>query len=118
MISHQDKNYYFAGDTAYSKHLAEIGQKFAITLALMPIGAYEPRWFMKSMHVDPAEAVQLHRELKCHRSLAIHWATFELADEDIDEPPVLLKEACLSQHVDEKEFLVIPIGAHILLKDL
>lgn len=118
VISYKDKNVYFAGDTAYSRHLAEIGEKFPIDLALMPIGAYEPRWFMKSMHVDPAEAVQLHRELKCRRSLAIHWATFELADEMIDEPPVLLKKACLEQGVAEKDFPVIRIGAHIMLEDL
>lgn len=115
VISHKECNYYFAGDTAYSEYLAEIGQKFAITLALLPIGAYEPRWFMRNMHIDPSEAVQLHRELKCRRSIGIHWATFELTDESLDDPPKLLAKARLEQGVDAQAFIAIPVGAYLIL---
>ena len=64
-----------------------------IDLAALPIGAYAPRWFMQGQHIDPAQAVQLHRELRARRSLAIHWGSFELADDALDEPPRLLRAA-------------------------
>lgn len=68
--------FYFAGDTGYSERLAEIGARLGpFDLAALPIGAYAPRWFMQGQHVDPAQAVQLHRELLCRRSLAIHWGS-------------------------------------------
>ncbi|MET0332131.1 MAG: MBL fold metallo-hydrolase, partial [Dyella sp.] len=101
----------FAGDTAYSPRLAEIGQRLGpFDLAALPIGAYAPRWFMQSMHIDPAQAVQLHRELACRRSLAIHWGAFELADEPLDEPPRLLEQALREQGVAATDFRLLRIG--------
>jgi L-ascorbate metabolism protein UlaG (beta-lactamase superfamily) len=107
-----DFRFYFAGDTGYSERLAEIGTRLGpIDLAALPIGAYAPRWFMQGQHVDPAQAVQLHRELGCRRSLAIHWGAFELADEPLDEPPALLAEALREQGVAADDFRAIRIGA-------
>lgn len=104
--------FYFAGDTGYSPRLAEIGARFGpIDLAALPIGAYAPRWFMGAQHIDPAEAVQLHRELGCRHSLAIHWGAFELADDPLDEPPRLLAEARTAQGVSADAFRALPIGA-------
>ena len=80
--------FYFAGDTGYiaaAGARSERGSARPIWPRL-PIGAYEPRWFMRSQHVDPPEAVRLHEELQVKRSLAIHWGTFELADDSLDTP--------------------------------
>ncbi|PWK92496.1 MBL fold metallo-hydrolase [Fulvimonas soli] len=109
---HGGFRFYFAGDTGYSPRLAEIGARLGpIDLAALPIGAYAPRWFMRAQHIDPAEAVQLHRELGCRHSLAIHWGAFELADDPLDEPPRLLAEALAAQGVSAEAFRALPVGA-------
>jgi L-ascorbate metabolism protein UlaG (beta-lactamase superfamily) len=79
---------YFAGDSGYQEGLfAEIGRRCgAPDLALIPIGAYEPRWFMSDAHMNPAEAVRVHREVGARRSLAMHWGTFQLTDEGREDP--------------------------------
>ena len=112
----EDFRFYFAGDTGYAESLREIGTRLGpIDLAALPIGAYAPRWFMRGQHVDPAQAVQLHRELACRRSLAIHWGAFELADEPLDEPPRLLAEALQAQGVAPEAFKLLPTGASMPL---
>ncbi len=104
-------NFYFSGDTGYSPHLAEIGMRLGSPdLAALPIGAYAPRWFMRTQHVDPPEAVQLHRELKVRHSLAIHWGTFELADDSLDEPVELLQKAMAEDGLSDKDFWIIRQG--------
>ena len=78
---------YFAGDTGYGPHFAEIGRRFpGLDVALLPIGAYEPRWFMRPVHVDPEEAVRAHLEMGVARSFGLHFGTFQLTDEGIDAP--------------------------------
>lgn len=80
-------NVYFAGDTGWGSHFAEIGRRFApIRLALLPIGAYLPRWFMKPAHIEPAEAVQAHAVVGASTSVAIHFGTFALGDDGEQEP--------------------------------
>lgn len=80
-------NVYFAGDTGWGAHFAEIGRRFApIRLALLPIGAYLPRWFMQPVHIDPAQAVDAHRALGASTSVAMHYGTFALGDDGMDEP--------------------------------
>ena len=106
--------FYFAGDTGYGEWLGEIGARLGpFDLAALPIGAYAPRWFMHGQHVDPAEAVRLHRELKSALSLPIHWGTFELADDALDEPPRLLAEALREQGVASAAFPLLRIGARL-----
>ncbi|SEV88918.1 MBL fold metallo-hydrolase [Luteibacter sp. 329MFSha] len=108
--------FWFAGDTGYSERLAEIGERMGpIDLAAVPIGAYAPRWFMRAQHVDPAEAVQLHREVGVRRSIAIHWGAFELADDALDEPPRLLGGALDAAGMSRDEFLLLNIGGRIAL---
>ena len=87
--------FYFAGDTGYNEHdFKETGAKFgAFDLALIPIGAYEPAWFMRNMHVNPEEAVRIHQDIGSRLSLAIHWGTFPLTAESPSEPPLRLKKA-------------------------
>ena len=108
---------FFAGDTAYSKDFADIRSHFAprqtqggFDVALIPIGAYEPVWFMGDQHVTPAQAVQIHFDLGAKRSMGIHWGTFELSDEALDEPPQALARARLAQNLDDSAFFVIALG--------
>ena len=109
-----DAHVFFTGDTGYSKDFADIGARFAprggFDLALIAIGAYAPRWFMKDQHVDPAEALQIHRDVGARRSLGIHWGTFELTDEALDEPPERLAVARREQGLAEDDFFVLAIG--------
>jgi len=111
---------FFAGDTGYSKDFADIRERFAarqgtaqgggFDIALLPIGAYEPRWFMQPQHIDPDEAVRIHRDLGAKASLGIHWGTFELTDESLDEPPRALARARRAQGVADSAFFTLAIG--------
>lgn len=102
---------YFAGDSGYCRCFAEIGQRFPrIDLALLPIGAYEPRWFMRQHHVNPAEAVLAHCELRPRRSLGMHFGTFQLTDEAIDAPLAALQTARVAAGITAAEFDVLAFG--------
>ncbi|MED0964245.1 MBL fold metallo-hydrolase [Bacillus paramycoides] len=72
---------YFCGDSGYFKGFKEIGKRFSIDIALMPIGAYEPEWFMKVSHVSPEEAVQAYLDINATHFIPMHYGTFALADE-------------------------------------
>jgi N-acyl-phosphatidylethanolamine-hydrolysing phospholipase D len=90
-----DRRVWFAGDTAYHPDFGEIGARLGpFDLVMIPIGAYEPRWFMERVHVDPEEAVQVYQDVAAAHPraspplmLGIHWGTFRLTDEPMDEPP-------------------------------
>jgi L-ascorbate metabolism protein UlaG (beta-lactamase superfamily) len=87
VIEAADSIIYFAGDTGFGDHFARIRERFgAPRLALLPIGAYEPRWFMSPAHMAPDEAVRAHQILGAKTSVAIHHGTFQLGDEGIDTP--------------------------------
>lgn len=97
---------YFAGDTGFGWHFAEIRERFGSPqLALLPIGAYEPRWFMSPVHMTPEEAIRAHEILGAKTSIAIHHGTFQLADEGIDTPQ---KELMACKH--NASFLVLKNG--------
>lgn len=109
-------NFLFVGDSGYGKHFKEIGEKLGpFDLAAIPIGAYEPRWFMSGHHIDPAEAVRVHQDIRAKKSVAIHWGTFILTDEPLTEPPQLLKQAKAEQGLSDDEFLVLKHGETIRL---
>lgn len=78
---------YFAGDTGYAPDFAEIGQRFGgFDFAMIPVGCYLPRWFMKRQHVNEDEAVRIHRDVKSRLSMGVHWGVFRLCDDPIDAP--------------------------------
>lgn len=107
---------YFAGDSGYSRDFADIGARFApVDLALIPIGAYDPRWFMRPMHVDPEEAVRIHEDVGARRSVAMHWGCFRLTSEPVDEPPERLRRALQARGLTEQDFNVMPHGATLRL---
>lgn len=119
VIEANGKKIFFAGDTGYAPHFKEIGKKYGqFDLALIPIGAYEPRWFMKSYHVNPEESVMLHQDLNAKYSVAMHWGTFILTDEPLDEPPLKLKDALKKYNIPESSFEVYKHGETRFLDQL
>jgi L-ascorbate metabolism protein UlaG (beta-lactamase superfamily) len=105
-----------AGDSGYGPHFREIAARLApIDLALLPIGAYEPRWFMKDIHMNPAEAVQAHLDLAARQSIAMHYGTFQLTPEGIDEPVRELVKALREGGVPAERFRVMEVGESVRL---
>ena len=109
VIESEKRLVYFAGDTAFGDHFSQIRQKFGSPdLALLPIGAYEPRWFMSSVHMAPDEAARAHGLLAARTSIAIHHGTFQLTDENVNAP----KEQLLASAPGES-FLVLNNGQFV-----
>jgi len=105
LIEARERRILFAGDSGYGPHFREIAARLSpVDLALLPIGAYEPRWFMKDIHMNPAEAVQAHLDLGARRSLAMHWGTFQLTPEGVDEPVRELTKALQERGVPADVF--------------
>ncbi|MEZ4437669.1 MAG: MBL fold metallo-hydrolase [Polyangiaceae bacterium] len=102
---------YFAGDTALGKHFKQIRERFGPPrLAILPIGAYLPRWFMQRVHIDPAEAVEAHRRLDARQSVAMHFGTFALGDERMEQAPADLRAAMAAAEIDAGAFWVLGFG--------
>jgi len=102
---------YFAGDTGYWKHFQEIGMRFGrMDLALLPIGAYEPRWFMGDQHMNPDDAVRAHVDLAAKISVGSHFGCFRLTDEGIEDPVIDLAAARQAHGVAPLAFQVLETG--------
>lgn len=94
IVRSQGKQIYFAGDSGYGPVFKDIHTRYGdMDISFLPIGAYEPRWFMEEMHMNPDDAVKAHVDLKSKRSLGMHFGTFQLTDEGIDEPAKDLQTA-------------------------
>jgi len=120
LLDSGEYRYFFAGDTGYFAGFAAFGRELApIDVALLPIGAYEPRWFMKYQHMDPAEAYQAFRDLGARTLVPIHWGTFDLTDEPLDLPPVELLRAVAAAVGDPAAVHVLAVGErwHVPKKD-
>ncbi len=106
------KRLYFVGDTGYNPHdFKKIGQHWGtMDLSLIPIGAYLPRRFMSPVHVDPYDAVCIHKEVGSKLSLGMHWKTFNLSDEQVHQPPFDLLQACKKEAINPASFLPIEPG--------
>lgn len=106
---------YYAGDTAWDDQIFTDVRKRcgAPDLGILPIGAYEPRWFMAEQHCNPAEAVRIHRTVQAGRSLGVHWGTFQLTDEAREEPPAALREALIAAKLPARSFVVLEPGASL-----
>ncbi len=113
-----DRRAYFAGDTAYHPEFSAIGDRCGpFDFVMMPIGAYDPRWFMHVVHVDPEEAVRAYTELLVPHPgappplmLGIHWGTFRLTDEPMDEPPRRTRARWRERSMDESRLWTPAFG--------
>lgn len=110
-----NKHIYFGGDSGYSPHFKEIRQQWGKPdLAFLPIGSYEPRWFMQENHMNPSEAVHAHHDLQSTHSIGIHFGTFQLSDEAIDQPLIDLKLAKANERLRADEFIALDVGQSLI----
>jgi L-ascorbate metabolism protein UlaG (beta-lactamase superfamily) len=115
LVKRTDGNIYFAGDTGYNNHtFKEIGERCApVKAALIPIGAYKPKWFMSPIHCSPDEAVQIHDETRSSFSIASHFGTFPLADDGKDEAVQDLARALSQSQKTHRPFITLQEGKAI-----
>jgi L-ascorbate metabolism protein UlaG (beta-lactamase superfamily) len=107
---------YFVGDSGYAPHFRDVPERCgAIDLALMPIGAYEPRWFMRDIHMNPEEALQAHLDVGAPQSVAMHFGTFQLTPEPIDDPVLRLRAAMKERNTSAEQFTVLDVGESLRL---
>jgi len=117
IIRFNDYKIFFAGDTGYSQHFKDIHKRFGpMDISFLPIGAYAPRWFMKTVHMNPAEAVKAHQDLKSKYSIGMHFGTFQLTDEAIYKPVEELQRAKLKNNIPGGSFGVLDVGQTLLHK--
>lgn len=111
MIQEKDTTLWHAGDSAYCEGFREIGERFGpIDFGMIPIGAYQPRYIMRSMHMNPEEAVQVFKDTQCRLAVAMHWGTFRLTDEPMGEPPLRLAAAMDSNQLAANRFIAGAVG--------
>lgn len=116
VIQKDSFSFFFAGDTGYDPGFAEIGKRFGpFTLAAIPIGGYAPRHLMKYAHINPEEAVAVHKDIGSKKTLAIHWGTFlDLTDEPFFEPAARLSTAVNKAGLAPNEFNAVDVGESIM----
>ena len=107
---------FFAGDTAYASHFQEVRYYLGEPdFALLPIGAYYPRWYLRHVHLDPAEALRAFLDLRAKKLLPIHWGTFDIGGEPIHLPILSLQELAHQKGICPDHLALIPVGGHITL---
>lgn len=118
LIKSNENSVLFAGDTGYGPHFKTLKDRFGKPdIALLPIGAYEPRWFMKNQHMNPEDAVLAHLDLKADLSVGMHFGCFQLTNESIDQPAIDLAVAMQKHLIHKQHFLVPEPGQTVILKD-
>ncbi len=114
------KRIYFAGDTGMAPFFGELGAWLRATggvdVALLPIGAYQPRWVMTPVHCTAADAVEIHQMIGARQSLAMHWGTFVLTEEPLREPPVLLAATLAARGVPAEQFRTLAVGETVAIR--
>lgn len=113
LVRSESHSVYFAGDTGFGggRHFHAIASRHPrIDVALLPIGAYEPRWFMAPHHMNPGDAVRALRILKAKSALGYHWGTFRLTDEGVDQPPQDLAVALQQEEISARRFIAMRPG--------
>ncbi len=111
MLDHNGSKIYFAGDTGYGNHFSKIHERIgAPLLSLLPIGAYEPRWFMRAFHMNPEEALKAHEDLGSFLSFGMHMGTFQLTDEAYDRPVKDLHMSRQKMGISPEKFRILDQG--------
>jgi L-ascorbate metabolism protein UlaG (beta-lactamase superfamily) len=111
VVEGDGKRIYHAGDTAYFAGFSEIGRRFpGLAAAMLPIGAYDPPWFMESQHMNPEHATRAFLDLGAREFLAMHWGTFKLTDEPLDEPPARLRAEWKRLGLEPARMQILPVG--------
>jgi L-ascorbate metabolism protein UlaG (beta-lactamase superfamily) len=109
---------YFAGDTGYGHWFRRIGERYPdIDLALMPIGAYDPRWWLRDVHCDPEEAVRATLDVGARRMAPMHWGTFLLSSEPVMEPLHRVRDAWAAAGRAREDLWDLPVGGSGVLGD-
>jgi N-acyl-phosphatidylethanolamine-hydrolysing phospholipase D len=121
-IADEARRLYFAGDTGYHPEFSAIAERFGpFDVALLPIGAYEPRWAMGSVHMNPEEAIRAFQDLQrgavdgCSRFVPMHWGTFKLTDEPLDEPPRRASDAWKAAGLPRDRYCQLAFGETLTL---
>lgn len=109
-------NLYFAGDSGYFPGFKEIGSRYKIHLALMPIGAYEPEWFMTSQHVNPEEAIQAFIDVGAETMIPMHYGTFRLADDTAREALDRMESARVKHGISEDRIRTLSYGETLVVQ--
>ena len=118
LLDNGKRKYFFAGDTGYFHGFREYRRRFGpIDVAMLPIGAWAPRFMMRYQHMDPAEALLSFQDLGAQRFYPMHYGTFDLTDEPLDQPPVALMELVEEQGLDPRKFRILPAGGRDFLAD-
>jgi L-ascorbate metabolism protein UlaG (beta-lactamase superfamily) len=111
VIESRGRRIYFSGDTGYSRHFSDIRSRLGSPdIAMLGIGAYEPRWFMQPIHMNPAEAVRAHGDLGAKHSIGMHFGTFQLTPEPIDQPRTDLAAALAQSAISDGAFATLDEG--------
>lgn len=111
VVEGKDRKFFHAGDTGYFSGFQEIGERLGpIDLAAVPIGAYEPPSIMRFVHMNPEEAVQAARDVRARRVVAMHWGTFDLTDEPLQEPPKRFSAAARQLGYADHDAWVLAVG--------
>ncbi|NEY99370.1 MBL fold metallo-hydrolase [Heyndrickxia shackletonii] len=110
VLEGRGKTIYFAGDSGYFDGFKEIGKKFKIDYALIPIGAYEPEWFMSAQHINPEEAVQVFLDVQAKVFIPMHYGAFRLADDTPKEALDRLMDAWEKQEIDKSSLAILKLG--------
>jgi N-acyl-phosphatidylethanolamine-hydrolysing phospholipase D len=117
MIEAPNFSVFFGGDSGYCPAFAEIGERFGgCDIAMLPIGAYEPRWFMRAAHMNPEEAVQTFIDLRARTMVPMHWGTFRLTDEDMLEPPRRARGAWQAAGLPEAALRMLRHGETLIME--
>lgn len=118
LLDSGERRYFYAGDTGYFHGFREFARRCPpIDVALLPIGAYEPRWFMRPQHMHPPEAYRAFRELSARWMLPMHWGTFDLTDEPVDLAPRVLARTIAEEGGDPERCPILAVGQRWQVRD-
>ena len=117
VVQHQSYSMYYSGDTGYSRDFADIAARFGkFDFAQIPVGCYEPRWFMGNQHVNEPEAIQIHRDVGSRFSVGVHWGTFRLCDDPVDQVLDEFPKAAKAAGLSPAEFVLPALGQTFVLQ--